>query len=193
MKNTSKLPPGVKAHKFTRIRDHGTVIKFAADTGTGLQFTLDQIPGFGDITTAYDAYSIDKVDVTFVWNCPYSGALSANAQFPNMVVARDYDDVLAPVTFAEVGEYSDSQLLAFNMSKSRHTITVVPRVAKTYYKAGVSSGYGWGDASAVLDSANIDIPHYGLKWYTNYYSTTYTPQSEIRVYIKYYLTGYASK
>lgn len=189
----SNLPPGVKKHKFTRIRDFGSVAKAALDVGGSLQFTLDQIPGYLEFNNLYDAYSIDSVDVTFVWWQPYTGASASAAQCPTMIVTRDYDDAGTPATFAEVGEYSDATLHPFSLAKNSFTMTVKPRVSRTVYRTGVTSGYGWGSQSEIIDAASVDVPHYGLKWFTTAYSNTYTPDSNIRVYIKYHVTGYASR
>lgn len=190
---SSRLPPGVKAHKFTRLRDFGAVPKSALDSGYALQFTLDQLPNYAEIQAMYDAYSIDKVEVTWHWYQPYVGPTSAEAQAPCIVCTPDYDDALTPTTLSEVSEYSTSRMFPFSTSANSHSITVYPRVAKTLYRTGISSGYAWGDKSTMIDAIYADAPHYGLKWFTSCYSTTYTPASAIRIYIKYYMTGYSPK
>lgn len=192
-KSASALPPGVRRHKFTRTRDFGTIAKSALDAGGSLQFTLDQVPGYAELTALYDAYSIDSVDVTFVWYQAFTGPGVAFAQSPVMIVTRDYDDANAPATFADVGEYSDATLHPFSVANNKFTVNVKPRVAKQLYRAGVSSGFSWGGQSEIVDAGTVDVPHYGLKWFTDFYSTTYTPDMNIRVFIKYHITGYAAR
>jgi hypothetical protein len=187
------LPPGVRVHKFTRTRDFGTVAKAALDTGGSLQFSLDQVPGYTEFTNLYDAYSIDSVDITFVWWQPYSGVTSGAAQSPCMIITPDYDDAATPATFDEVGEFSTASLHPMSLAKNSFTITVKPRVATSLFRAGVTSGYGWGGQSQVIDCGTADVPHYGLKWFTMFHSNTYTPDSSIRMIIRYNLSCYASR
>lgn len=187
------LPPGVKRTKLVRTRDFGIVNKVALDTGGSLQFTLDQVPGQAEITALYDAYSIDKVEIHFVWSQPTQGAAPGASVAPLMLCTRDYDDALPPVTYDTVGEYADASLLVFGLANNHHVVTVQPRVAKTLFRTGVTSAYGWGAQSEIIDAANIDVPHYGLKWFTRYYNSTGQPDSFINIHIKYYLSGYAQR
>lgn len=189
-KGTNQLPAGVRAHKFTRTRDFGLVSKAALDTGGSLQFTLDQVPSYAELTTLYDAYSIDRVEVTFVWFAPYVGATAGAAQMPVMVITPDYDDANPVTTVNEIGEYGQARVVPFTTAKNSHTISVVPRAAKQMFR-GVTSGYSWAEKSAVIDAGNIDVPHYGLKWFTQHYNSTYHPDSLIKIYVKFHLTGYA--
>lgn len=189
----SGLPPGVRVHAFSRTVDFGIVPKAALDTGSSLRFSLDQIPGYTEFTNLYDAYSIDSVDVTFVWWQPYSGASTGTAQAPCMIITPDYDDASAPATFAEVGEYSTAVIKPFSLAKTHYTMTVKPRVSNQVYKSAVASGYSWGSQSTIIDAGDANVPHFGLKMFTSFYSNTYTPDSGIRIYIKYNLSGYAQR
>lgn len=189
-KGTNQLPTGVRAHKFTRTRDFGVIAKSALDTGGSLQFTLDQVPSYAELTTLYDAYSIDKVEVTFVWFSPFTGAATGAAQMPIMMVTPDFDDANPVTTVGEIGEYGQARVVPFNLARNSHTVTIAPRAAKQVYR-GVTSGFSWAEKSAIIDAGNVDVPHYGLKWFTQFYNSTYTPDSLIRIYIKFHITGYA--
>jgi hypothetical protein len=159
----------------------------------GISFSLNQVPEFAELTALYDAYSIDKVEITFVWAKPYTGPAAGDARTPTMLITRDYDDANAPVTFDEVGAYSDSRLVPLSIARPTYTIPVEPRTAKALFRSGVSSAYGWGEKSAVIDAANADVPHFGLKLWTTDYNSTETPNSFIKIFIKFHITGYATR
>ncbi len=186
--NVNQLPPGVVAHRLVRLRDFGSISSAALDQGGSLQFTLDQVPGYAELTNMYDAYSIDKVEVTFVWT---KG--NAAVDFPCMVVTQDYDDATAPATVGEVGEYNSSRLLTFTPAMNKQVVTVEPRCAQTVFRTGVTSAYSWGTKSQIIDAANADCPHYGLKWFLVNYNTTYQPTSIMKVYLRFHLTAYATR
>lgn len=187
------LPPGTRIAKITRIRDFGSVSNVALDAGGSLQFTLDQVPGHPEITAMYDGYSIDQVDVTFTWVAPFSSTTSASAVAPIMMLATDYDDALPPTTSDQVGEFSTARLRPFSVANNTFTVSVKPRVAMQLFRSGVTSAYGWGKSSQIVDAANIDVPHYGLKWFTKYYNTGINPSANINIHLKFHLTLYASR
>lgn len=190
---TDQLPPGVKRHTFTRIVDFGFAPKGAVDLGGALQFNMNQLPGVAELTNTYDAYSIDKVDVTFQWVQPFASSTAANAHTPVMIVTRDYDDAEPPLSFGETCEYADAKLCPYSLHKPTYTISVEPRVATTVFRSGVTSGYSWGRKGQIIDFGNPDVPHYGLKYWNQFHNSTSFPATAIRVYGVVHFSCYAAR
>jgi hypothetical protein len=172
---------------------YGLVPKAAVDRGGGLEFRVDQLPGSAEFSQLYDAYSIDKVEVSFVWYQPFAGAAPGAARAPVMYITRDYDDGNIPTTLGEVLEFGDCKLKAFSLVNNVHTVVVEPRSAVSTYRAGVTSGFTWGSKSAIIDAGSLDVSHYGLRYWTTAHNTTDTPDSQILIVMKYHLSGYASR
>jgi len=172
------LPPGYRAHSFVRTRDNFDIGLLPVDQGIGWEFALDQVPDVAEFTNLFDAFCIDKVDITF--------ALRDNQadKFPILVLAPDYDDASAPLTEDAVLTAENCEIVPFSAVKRHHTVTLTPRVAVATYRPGISTGYSWGKSSTVVDMGATNTPHYGLKtWLLNYNSTN-TPGATIRVFMR---------
>lgn len=181
--NKLDLPSGYRAHSYVRFRDNGGIALIAADNGVGWNFTFNQIADYTDFTSLYDGYTIDKVEMRFVlFN-------NVAEKYPVLLLAPDYDDSAAPVGETDLLAMEGCRVLPFSPDKREHSIVVKPRISQTLFRTGVTSAYGWGKERQIIDMANVDTPHYGVRsWIVNYNSTD-TPGAVIRVFLKYHFSG----
>lgn len=175
------IPDGYKIHKFSRIRANGGITLAAVDVGRSLSFAFNLLPDFGEFTTLYDAYSIDKIEVTWVL------VNNTAEEYPVLLVAPDYDDATAPATISDVTTHELCRIVPFSASKRSHTETIVPRFAATAFRTGVTSAYTWGPVGTLLDMATTDTPYYGLKYWLDNYNSVDTPNAAFRVYYTFHV------
>jgi len=154
----------------TGASDESMQIHFALDGG---RILLGGVAGdsptisSGDFTVLFDQYRIDKVKIEFSWGQPGS---NINQQFPLPTIYKviDYDDTNTLGSIAAAFDYGSCETLKLGIASDGktgvHTCWVKPRPLVQTYRTAITTGYqsvkaGW------LDSAQIDIPHYGMKLY----------------------------
>jgi hypothetical protein len=175
------LPPGYNAHTFRRIRDNGDVAIFGIDSGLGWSFRLNDIPDFGDFTALYDAYTIDRVEITYILHNVAPG------QFPTLFWAPDYDDDNTPLSVNSVTTHQNVRWHAFSENARSVTMSVDPRSLVSTYQAGVTSAYSWAKGGAIVDMANPAVPFYGIKTWLSNYNTVLTPGARIQSILTYHI------
>lgn len=179
--NQAAIPDGYKVHAFSRIRANGGILMGALDLGRSFAFNFAQLPDFGEFANLYDAYSIDKVELTWVL------VNNDNNEYPVLIAAPDYDDATVPATVNEVVTHEQCIVVPFSATKRSHTMVIKPRFSATAYRTGVTSAYTWGTPGTLLDIATTDTPYYGIKYWLDNYNTADTPTAQMRVYIKYHV------
>lgn len=167
--------PSINQHHFRYRISAGTVgiANGANSSYNGINFRLNQIPNYTELTSLYDEYRIDKVVVEFH---PRASALTTpaaapaagnvNQSFSNIqpfLTVIDYDDSTPPGSRNDLVQYSNLLVSHYGQKVTR---TFVPHVAVPVFRTGVSSGYG-SKPKQWIDCANDDVPHYGLKWAFN--------------------------
>lgn len=181
LSNQAALPDGYKIHGFSRIRSNGGIAPAAVDVGRSFSFAFNQLPDFAEFTTLYDAYSIDKVEVTWVL------INNDNNEYPILLVAPDFDDATAPATVNEVTTSELCTVVPFSATKRAHTMVIKPRFAATAFRTGVTSAYTWGAPGTLLDMAVTDTPYYGCKYWLENFNSVDTPLAAFRVYFTYHV------
>lgn len=178
----SLVPIGYKEHKFSRIRSNGGIsLPAVVDQGGSFIFSFNLLPDFAEFTTLFDAYCIDRVDIT--WNL----ISNSTDKYPTLLVAPDYDDGNAPATINEVTSSESCKVVQFSAEKREHTLSIVPRVAATAYRTGISSAYTWAAQGSLVDMALTDVPFYGVKYWLDNFNATTTPNAAFRVYFKFHV------
>lgn len=160
------LPKGYKSASFVRVRENGLIAKAIVDGGLAWEFKFQDIPGYTDFTALYDAYIIDRVDVTF-WLAKSDG------NYPEVFTAPDYDGDGVPALSGDVTQKEGVTFTPLSLSKNKHVISITPRTSGAIYRAGVTSAYGWSPSNQLIDMNNVDVPYYGAaSWIANYNSTS---------------------
>lgn len=175
LKKYSSYKPSINQHHYRYRISAGTVgIANGANSNyNGINFKLNEIPNYTELTSLYDEYRIDKVTVELIPRAsqlttpaaaPAAG--NVNQTFSNiqpMLTVIDFDDSTPPGSRADLLQYSTLKVSRYGEKITR---TFVPHVATPVYRTGVSSGYG-SKGKQWIDCANDDVPHYGLKWAFN--------------------------
>jgi len=157
-----KVPQNL-VHSFVRTYDYGTLTVGAADQGYGFDFTLQSLPAFADFTGLYDAYCIDRVEVTWELSTVGTGATQSSSIMPIVLAWPDYDNVTPPSLSAT---QQIAQLERLQLSEARPSFrrAIIPRLtlgtAGAVANIGVtSSPHQW------VDMAYPNVNHYGVKFF----------------------------
>ena len=138
-----------------------------------LQFTLDQLAQYTDITGFCDRYKITNVTVKFQYNTDsVQGFPTATQGTPNIVPSLcwivDSDD-FALQTPTELNAKMGLKRKALN-NGAFHSIKLRPKVAPAIFQSGIATAYSVPSKSVYLNSAYPSVPHYGVKGYIdNFY------------------------
>lgn len=115
------------------------------------------VPGYSDLAALYDEVMIDRIDITmFTGNDPTTSA-NGTAQ---IILARDYNDKVAPAAVGDVQQYSDMQ--AFNMANNFiNKFSLNPKfLTYSLDSAGTSTA---SVARRGYIRSNLSTDHYGVK------------------------------
>ncbi len=130
-----------------------------ANTLGALNFTLAQMTNYLGMADIWDLYRVDYLEFTFRPQFKANNAtMFANSVIPNIYAVIDLDDSSTP-TFIGIQEYQSCQI----HQTDDFTIRFKPAV-----RSGVYDGTNVVAAGTVmspwLDTGNINIPHYGVKY-----------------------------
>jgi len=163
-----KVPSNL-VHNFVRTYDYGTLSVAAADQGYGFDFTLQSLPVFGDFTSLYDAYCIDRVEVTWELSTIGTGATQSSSIMPIILAWPDYDNATAPSLSSA---QQVSQLERLNLSEAKPSVrrSIVPRVTLGTAGAAANSGVT-SRPNQWVDMAYPAVNHYGVKFFVKNLNT----------------------
>lgn len=173
-------------HRFVRYLNAGELSKTAADQGFATVFALNFLPNSSDFTSLFDQYRIDKVEQVFEMDIA-DGTLNSTTRWPRITICPDFNNQAAPLSEDAILSYEQARQYQFSTSERRFSVILRPQIASTVYRTGVTSAYemkpsGW------LDVATNDVPHYGLRYWIANYNTTSFGASNVRVYVRYWLS-----
>lgn len=101
--------PG-KGHTFVRSTTVQNLTKGAVDTGYNFTFTLSLLPSVTELSTLFDQYRVDWLELNFLWQ-----NTTAAVQFPTMYIAQDWDGVAsAPTVYTTLFQYDGMKVIAFD-------------------------------------------------------------------------------
>lgn len=145
----------------------GTLNKVAADTGTYQTFRLADLPSQSELTSLFQFYSLDKVQMRFI----LVSAPNNNATFPTLYIARQaYALSGVPGSRDEVLQFAGVETHQFGPSNLTKTISTNPCVL---LDSSGSVGGGTIQVSPWLSTTNNGILHPSfVYWLTRYNSTT---------------------
>jgi len=137
--------------------DYGTVtssIVSGVPSYFGNTFVLSAFSGGSSLTTVFDQYRIDQLEVWIETTVPNN----VNA-FPTLISAVDLDDANTPTS---VGQVSDHLGALQTNGPAGHYHKWKPHVALAAY-SGAFTSY-CNTPSQWIDSASPNVQHYGLKY-----------------------------
>lgn len=163
-----RRPRPNKLHSFNIVRECEllTITNAALSVNNyyGVVFRLDQVPNYSELVALFDSYQIDKVKVMLT---PVKNQLNTGISIdtPRLHYCIDYDDGSPPGTVTEMQEYATYKVCEANRPL---TIWLKPKISLQTFRTGLAEAYCRPDAyiqqHLLLDCANPDIQHYGLKF-----------------------------
>lgn len=175
------LPAGYNIHSYQRVRDNGQLSFAAVDGGLAWDFNLTDVPDYAEFTTLYDAYVIDKVDITYVLENNTPG------QYPVLYYAPDYDDSAVPLSVNSVTTHQSVKMHAFSENARSITMSVKPRSLAAAYQPGITTAYAWAKPGTLIDMANTTVRFYGMKTWVSHFNSVDTPLARIRTILRYHM------
>lgn len=152
-------------------------LQITAETGTSPTFStleeifaLDKLINYTELTSLYDQYKINFVEIYMMWSPDYlpvatstTATERANLIPPSLKIFHiaDFDDSNA-LTKDEFKERSKTRLTLLK-PQQRKKIVVKPAVLSQMYETLTSTGYApkW---NVKLDSSDPSVPHYSYKF-----------------------------
>jgi hypothetical protein len=169
-------------HKF--IMNSGVLFSIQGQVGGtalgGTIFALSQIPNYANLTSLYDDYQIEKVELKFYLRLSQSVAEA----LPRLSVIPDFDDAVAPPSTGALFNHPRVKQHVFTEAHPEFTICLEPRVSIPAYQGAVT-GYTVAPTKVWVDCANAGVQHYGVKYAVETFSNT---SQYIDVYAKYFLS-----
>lgn len=126
-------------------------------------FNLGDVAGSGDFQNTFDNYVIKKVLYRWVLRRDPSVG-STPSSYPRILWVHDFNDQVAPASFAQLRQYANCREITLNDDKFQSRwYSLNPATLPLTYVTSVSSATGpkwrqWFDTSVAT------VPHYGLKY-----------------------------
>jgi hypothetical protein len=188
------VPRGVTVNHVQRWCGKDFGAKTSADSGRAYTFQISDLNNVTELTNLYDFYSIDKIDVQFALQFEPKDVGTGLVTYPTIIMTPDYNDPTLPLTEAEVFEYGKTvSIEQFSATKRIINTTLVPRIANTVYRSGITNAYTLAQPSSLVDIRSTDAQHFGLKTWVIGYNTTGITGGAIFMRVKYYLRLVATK
>lgn len=128
-------------------------------------FALSDVPSYGEFTNLFDQYKLAAVKVTFsLQRNPQNATTATNAGwFPNVIVAKDYNDSTFPTSINEMMQMRGVRTLRFNEDKQSYSMYLKPSRLQVAYQGVGTVGYGpvW---KGFMATADYNVPHYAVKF-----------------------------
>lgn len=124
-------------------------------------FNLSNVPGLADFTGLFDHYRIKAVKLSVYLRKDPSADTAANAIYPRMWWALDYDDATTPASLNELREHGNVKTRVLTQFKPVN-IYFKPATLALSYASALASTYSpkWGEW---IDMANTQVPYFGWK------------------------------
>jgi len=161
--------------------------KLHVNTGTS---SVDNTNTYTDLTSLYDQYRIDKVEVKLIW-CNNTATGGNSYVCPVMQSAIDYDDVTAPTNNTTLTQFSTLRVLAFgNKSINVYKTVLFPKISEATTTSNIGGSVGTVlRKPSYINTETPDVFHTGYKLYWDVPSDFQTNVlcGDLQIYVKYYL------
>lgn len=162
----SAIPRPLKEFTFVRkYRLANLNLGTGNDFSIANDFQLTYLPNVTEFTALFDAYRINLVTVRFDWSRNDASSAGGVVNAPIMYNVLDKDDNNSLAALSDALQYGNCQTHNFATS-STYIRSFVPCVAAATYRSAVSTAYSRKSRQWV-DVAQVDVPHYGMKYWVN--------------------------
>ena len=150
------------------------------------------MPNYAELTTLYDQYRIDCVQVSLYFSNNSTSLASTTVGMPVIGIVKDYDDANA-AAFNDIQQYDNFQ--SFQLGNATNSGGKYTFWIKPSCKAALNSnsvGYGFAQLRSQFVDCNYPlVQHYGVKMCIDpilYASGVGTQIGQLSIETKYYLT-----
>jgi hypothetical protein len=130
----------------------------SADSEENISFTLNAFSGYSSLVAAFDQYCIESITVTI--SIAGTSSTSANSSPINIYTAIDYDNTNT-IGRSGIQTYSSSQLST--VSQGTSVVRFLRPCVATILNNSASAFNANGIARSWVDSAYVNVPHYGFR------------------------------
>lgn len=155
----------------------------------GTSIYNDALPNSSEFSALFDQWKIKSV--VFRLDCPANyasaGANAAPIVYPLVHYVLDYDDS-QNATINDLVQYPQYQV--HNFAKDGYTPMMIkfsPKPLRDIAGAGISTGYGPMPTAPWIRTADMSIPHYGLKLAFDFFGYSVTSYMNFVITIGYEL------
>lgn len=145
-------------------------------------FSMNQIINYGEFTSLFDRYMISHVQVKIYMKSSPDAQTATTAWQPRIWWIKDYDDN-GPASISDMREHAKAKSAVLRTDRPI-VINIKPAILSAVYRTALTTGYSpkW---NTWIDCANIDVPHYGLKWVVDRFDNlNYTLQFETTYWVR---------
>lgn len=174
---------GQRVFLYKRFASLGTIAADSAlDQFSSYDFQLNDLPGFTEFTSLYDAYKINAIKIRFIPSQTVSNSLStiSNAQNTRFISIIDYNDNTPPTSLNDMRQYHTCKVTNAFKTHTRY-------IYKPKYQLGASQSRLW------LNTTTPSTPWHGLKVGIEAMGSTVTTSMNYHVEAKYYISFKAVK
>lgn len=162
---------------FEKIKDGARVKRWitaslypqtTATIPTTFAFSLNLLPGYTELTTAWDFYRITQVDILYEpASRAGSTAATGTAGAPHVFVRVNFDNSNS-ASYAQIQEYNNTRVYSL-MQRWEHSF--VPKLSPAAYNGVTTTGYTIAQGNPWVATANPDVVYYGLQYVTSQVTT----------------------
>lgn len=184
---------GLRVHRFTRYGGSAKTIQTTTEYDDTEVFTFNTIASYPEFSSLFDRYMITGVKVMFQLltvpedNYAIGSTSVANASnwYPKLWYCPDYDNDTAE-TVAMLKERIPTKCVILKPNKMV-SVMVRPAILSQTYRTALTTGYSpaW---NKWIDAANVDVPHYGLKYAIDLDGIGTATNFTVRIERKFYFT-----
>jgi len=119
-----------------------------------------------ELSTLFDHYRLDGIEIQVLASGD-PNTFTATGTLPRMYIFNDYDDSGTVGNLAQAQQSQGVQVFQPGALDRSFSHFIKPRLLTQTYRTAVTTGYAPAEKSIWVDSAQGDVPHYGVKlWAT---------------------------
>lgn len=153
----------------------------------GVSIYSDVLPDVTDFSNLFDQWRLKKVIVRFDFAAGYNNSASTPIIMPSVWYVSDYDD---PNSLSLTNMLQYPQVQVHNFYKNGYEplqVSLSPKPLRDVAGAGVSTGYGPMPVAPWLRTADMSLPHYGMKFALDWMGKSQSSQVQMIASIWYEL------
>jgi len=180
-----------RVEKFVFTVDKGTIGQGSSDLLGAMDFSLSDITGYADLSSVFDQYKLDAVEVRFdpqYTTCDLKNYSATVIKPPRLITVIDYDDANSPASKAVLFAYTTCEVSPPLKSQTRK---LKPRMAIAAYSGSFTSYANVQDQW--IDAASPNVQHYAVKYAMEGAGVSATSLQQYDITCRYFMSFRATR